>query len=308
MPVWFGENSSYDSGSGSYKTQVGNVAIHAVGVLGDDVTYHFQQWILQNDQAGDLDTFWVAYNNLVHRDAHLFVGKIEAPGPSPFSQSMDLNSFALPEITVGEHTYQLDGNRWGAKMNYLKGSLDVEAGWLYNNGGWSGSSGFINTDKTFQYKVAYADPQRPVEAGIFGSRGSWPLAEGGLDQYWSVAGYVQRDPYRGVPGVLASYQMGLDGNPGYTGLANGGLAPLGSAGSNAVTLELYQPVLDRGFLTLRKEWTNDGLGNLVQSGNIDFNYQIARYLHGYVEEYFASHSTPQWRYMIWWTTPISVVK
>ncbi len=344
FPVWVGESANYDTGSGSYKIQFGNLAIHAVGPLGDDITYHFQQWILAGDQAGDLDTFWGAYNNLLHRDGHLFVGKVEAPGPSPFSQWMDLAPFVVPEITVGEHVYELDANRWGAKFNYVKGALDVEAGWLYNSGGWSGSSGFINTDKTFQYKVAYANPEKPVEAGIYGSRGSWPLAEGGFDQYWSIAGYAERDPFHGIPGILGIYQIALDGNPGYTSTggyatvaqlaannqqfaqlfvpfvhlqplaARGytapapGLVPLGSAGSNGVTLELYQPVLDKGLLSVRKEWTNDGLGTLQQSGNIDFNYQIARYVHAYVEEYWASHTTPNFAYMLWWTTPVTVVK
>lgn len=308
FPVWVGESANYDSGSGSYKTEFGNLAIHAVGPIGDSITYHFQQWIVQNGGTGDLDTFWMAYNNLFHRDGHLFVGKVEAPAPSPYSQWMDLAPFTTPEITVGEHVYELDANRWGAKFNYIRGGLDAEAGWLYNNGGWSGSSGFINTDKTFQYKLAYADPEHPFEVGTYGSRGSWPLNEGGFDQYWSVAGYAQRDPYRGVPGVLAVYQMGLDGNPGYRTLANASLSPLGSAGSTATTLELYQPVFDKGLLSIRKEWTNDGLGTQLQTGNLDFNYQIARYLHAYVEEYFGSHMTPQWRYMLWWTTPVTSVK
>lgn len=311
LPVWVGENTSYDSQDPNqpHRTQFGNVAIHAVGTLGTDVTYHFQQWIVQNNGAGDLDTFWLTYNNLLHRDGHLFAGLIEAPGPSPYSQWMDLAGFGTPEIVVGEHGYQLDGNRWGTKLDYTKGSLDLEAAWLGSNLGWGGVSDFSNdTDKTFQYKAAYANPESPLEIGVYGARGSWPLAEGGTDQYWAFAPYVQRDPYRGVPGILAVYQMALDGNPGYATLANGSLAPLGSAGSTAATLELYEPVFDRGVLSLRKEWSNDGLGTLTQSGNVDFNYQIARYLHAYVEEYFASHATPGWRYMIWWTTPVGAVK
>src|SRR5579862_9420824 len=299
LPIWVGEAATYDTGSGTYKTQIGNLAVHAVGPIGDDITYHFQQWIIDGDQAGNVDTIWFAYNNLLHRDGHLFAGLIEAPAPSPFSQWMDLSGFASAEMVVGEHAFALDGNRWGAKFNYVRGALDVEAGWLYNDNGWSGSSAFINTDKTFQYRVAYADPQKPLEGGIYGSRGSVPLAEGGFDQYWSLSSYVQRDPVKGLPGVFMVYQIGLDGNPAYN---------LGSAGSNAATIELYQPLLDHGVFSVRKEWTNDGLGNLVQSGVLDFNYQIARYLHAYVEESFASHTQPQWRYMLWWTTPVSSVK
>ncbi|MBV8333769.1 MAG: hypothetical protein JO192_13605 [Candidatus Eremiobacteraeota bacterium] len=299
FPFWVGESANYDSQSGPPpKIQFGNLAIHAVGYLGDDVTYHFQQWIKANNQAGDLDTFWVTYNNLLHRDGHLFVGLVNSPGPSPYSQWMDLAPFSTPEISVGEHTYELDGNGWGSKFNYIKGSLDLEAAWEYGGSGWSQSSAFINSDKRFMYKAAYANPENPFEAGISGSRGSWPLAEGGFDQYWSVAPYVQRDPNKGVPGILAIYQMALDGNPTATSL---------SAGSTAATLELYQPVFDKGVLSIRKEWTNDGLGTLNQTGNIDFNYQVARYVHAYVEEYFAQHTTPGFAWMVWWTTPLSKV-
>ena len=305
LPVWVGENTSYDTESGTYKTQFGNLALHAVGPIGNDVTYHFQQWIYANNGAGDLDTFWATYNNLLHRDGHLFVGLFPGPAPSAFSQWMDLNGFASASYTVGEHTWGLANNGWGSKFNYVKGSLDVEAGWLYAGSGWSQSSAFINSDKRFQYRLAFANPQNPLEAGVYGSRGSVPLAEGGTDQYWSTAGYVERDPTTGVPGVLAIYNTGLDGNPGFTTTASGRLAPLGSAGSNSATLELFQPFADVGMVSIRKEWTNDGLGTSLQSGNLDLSFQLAKYLRVYGEEYFQSHSTPGFRYMIWWTTPIS---
>lgn len=155
LPVWWDQSVDYDSENTATRPQFGNAAIHAVGYLGDDVTYHLQQWIVQNNQAGDLDTFWVTYNNLLHHDGHLFLGLVQAPAPSPFSQWMDLAGFTTPEITVGEHAYELDGNRWGAKFNYVKGSLDLEAGWLGaaaapNGDVWAGSTIFTNTDKTFQ--------------------------------------------------------------------------------------------------------------------------------------------------------------
>ena len=296
LPVWVGENTSYDTQSGTYETQFGNLAIHAVGPIGDDVTYHFQQWIWQNNASGDLDTFWVTYNNLLHRDGHLFVGLMPPPGPSTFSQWMDLSGFASAEYTVGELTYELDGNGWGSKLNYVKKWLDAEAGWFYGGGGWSQSSAFINSDKRFQYRAAYADPQNPLEGGIYGSRGSWPLSEGGFDQYWSLAGYVERDPTTNVPGIFALYNVGLDGNPAFN---------LGSAGSNSATIEFYQPFAEGGMVSIRKEWTNDGLGTSLQSGVLDVNYQIAKYLRIYGEESFASHSTPGFRWMLWWTTPIN---
>lgn len=309
LPVWYDESINYDDLSGSTKPQFGNIAVHVVGALGDDVTYHFQQWIVQNNQAGDLDTFWVSYNNLLNRKGHLFAGLVEAPGPSAYSQWMDLAAFTTPEIAVGEHTYELDANRWGTKFNYEKGSLDIEAAWLGSNEGWGGFSDFgDDTEKTFQYKAAYANPNQPVEIGAYGSRGEYPLAEGGTDQYWSFAPYVQRDPSKGVPGVLVIYQMAHDGNPGYYTLPSGALQPFGQAASTATTLEIYQPVMDKGLLSIRKEFTNDGLGNQIQTGNIDFNYQVAKYLHVYVENYYAQHSIPGWAYMIWWTTPVTTVK
>jgi hypothetical protein len=311
LPFWWDQQIRYDNNQ-SPRTQVGNMAIHAVGFLGTDVTYHFQQWILQNNKAGDLDTFWLAYNNLFDRSGHVFAGLVQAPAPSPFSQWMDIAAFTTPDITVGEHAYELDANRWGAKFNYVHGDLDLEAGWLYaGNGGpsvWGASSNFSNTDKTFQYKAAYANPNYPLEAGIYGSRGSWPLAEGGYDQYWSAAPYVERDPIHGIPGVLAIYQRAYDGNPGFTTLPSGTLAPLGPANSAAATLELYQPVFDEGLVSLRKEWTNDGLGTLGQTGNVNFSYPIARFLRAYVEEYFGAHTTPGWAYTIWWASPFTNVK
>ncbi|MBV9233018.1 MAG: hypothetical protein JO030_03155 [Candidatus Eremiobacteraeota bacterium] len=310
VPVWVGENLNYDV-NGSPRWTPGNLAVHAVGFLGDDVTYHFQQWIWQNNAAGDLDTFWMTYNNLLHRDGHLFLGFIQAPAPGPFNQWMDLAPFATPQITVGEHAYELDANRWGAKFNYERGSLDIEAGYMYEgetaSSNWSASTDFANTDKTFQYKVAYANPQYPTEAGVYGSRGSFPLAEGGFDQYWSLAPYVERDPTYGFPGILAIYQFAHDSNPGFNTLPGGRLASLGPTPSTAQTLEIYEAVFNQGMLSYRHEWTN-ALGVLTQSANVDFSYPLARFLRLYVEEYFVPNSKPGWAGTIWWTTPLNNVK
>lgn len=310
IPVWVGEQVNYDV-NGSPRWAAGNVAIHAVGYLGDDVTYHIQQWILDNNAAGDVDTFWLTYNNLLHRDGHLFAGFIEAPGPGAFNQWMDLSPLATPEIVVGEHAYELDANRWGAKFNYAKGALDFEAGYMYegetSSSNWSASTDFANTDKTFQYKLAYANPQYPIEAGAYGSRGSWPLSEGGTDQYWSLAPYVERDPTFGFPGFLAIYQSAHDSNPGFNTLPNGAITPIGPTPSTAQTIELFEPFSNGGMLSARKEWTNS-LGTLTQTANVDLSYVLARYLRIYVEEYFVPNSKPGWTGTIWWTTPISSVK
>jgi hypothetical protein len=306
FPIWVGEQLNYDSSvgnaGGSYKPQGGNLAIHAVGAIGNDITYHFQQWIWEDNGAGDLDTFWVAYNNLLHRDGHLFAGLIEAPGPSAYSQWADIAPFAPPEITVGEHVYQEDGNRWGAKLNYVKGDVDVEAGWLYANNGWSGFSNWANTDKTFQYKVAYASATNPFEIGLLGSRGSVPVSTG-VDQYYTVGGYAQRDPTGYIPGALVLFQSGYDANPGAD--PNTGLS-LGQAFSNGWTTELYDTFFKgRLFLSAREEWTQDGLGTFTNYGNVNASIVLAKYLRFYVQESMQNGQTPTWQYFLWLTTPVT---
>lgn len=306
-PVWVGESANYDTQDPDqpHRVVLGNLAIHAAGAFNEDLTYHLHQWITQSNQSGGLDTAWITYNNLLHRDGHLFVGKMPAPGPSGLSQWFDIAAFATPEITVGEHPYQLDANRWGTKFNYVRGSLDLEAGYFGADGDLGAASDWSNdTDKTFQWKIAHADPEKPLEYGLYGSRGSFPLAEGGTDQYKSVVGYLQRDPTPHMPGILAMYLMGKDSNPGQDASGN----PLGSAASNAATLELYQPLGDRALIAVRKEFTNDGLGSNTQSGNVDFSYHIAPYLHFFAEAAIAQNSTPGWRYMVWWTLPLQKVK
>ncbi len=300
-PLWVGVNPSYDSQDpNSTRPQFGNVALHAVGVAGD-WSYHVQQWVRQNNMSGGLDTSWIAYNNLFHRSGHLFFGKIETPAPAPLSQWFDLAPFASSQMIVGEHTYQLANNRWGTRFAYVHGSFDGEIGFLAGNGNIGGVSDFANdTDKTVQWKLAWANPERPFEIGVFGSRGSFPLPEGGTDHYRSTALYVQRDPRFGVPGSLVIYQTTFDANPG---------AGAAAAAGNAATVELYKPFLrGKALVAVRKEFTNDGLGTQLQSGNIDLEYHLARFVHVYVETYMAQNHKPGYRYMLWWTTPVTAVK
>ena len=298
-PVWIGFNPSYDSQAqtGAHELQAGNVAVHAIGAFSNDWTYHLQQWIRQNNQPGGLDTAWISYNGLFNHYGHLFIGKLEPPAPSPFSQWFDLGPFASPQITVGQHTYELDSNRWGAKLAYVRGALDAELSWLGSDGDLSGAGAFsADVEKTVQWKLAYANPNRPLEIGVYGSRGSLHLSGGLTDQYHSVAGYAELDPTRGGPGVFAIYQRAFDSNPG------GGAGP---ASSSALSLELYDSLFnDNAILGVRKEFTNDGLGNTLQTGNVDFEYHLTRFVHVYVESYFAQHQKPGYRYMLWWTFPL----
>jgi hypothetical protein len=300
FPFWIGESVNLDSTDSvnPNKLVAGNVAVHAVGYLGSEVTYHLHTWITQNNQAGGVDTLWLAYNNLLHRDGHLFVGKVESPGPSAYSQWADLSPFTTPEITVGEHAYQLDSNRWGAKFNYVRNAIDLEAGWLGSGEDIGGVSNFSNsTDKTYMWQAAYTPPTRPWGVGYIGSRGSWPLSDGSFDQYASTTFFAQTDSMRGFPGFVVLYQTANDNTPAP------GAAP---ATSHATTFELLQPFFrdQRMWISLRKETTNDGLGTYLQSGVVDLNYRLGPYLRFYAESGMAQGSTPSWRYMLWWTTPL----
>ncbi|HEV2260747.1 MAG TPA: hypothetical protein VGR69_00430 [Candidatus Rubrimentiphilum sp.] len=318
--VWFGEQVNGDSTGGvsdispSHTNSFGNLALHAGGYLSPDWTYHVQQWLLQNDSGGGtLDTAWVTYNNLFHRDGHLFLGKYEPPAPSPFSQWFDISAFSTPEITVGEHVYQLDANRWGAKLAYVHGALDAEAGWLGSSNGFVSNADFTNTpgtDKTFQWKVASAHADQPLELGMYGSAGSFVVSTGDVDRYNSIAAYLQRDPQaKGVPGFLGIYQIAHDANPGLD--ADGNQLP--AAQSRAFTMEIYEPLFNNtAVLAYRNEFTDDGLGTVSHFGNVDFAFNVpgTPYLHAYVEAGLGANSAapsggPTWRWMLWWTTPIA---
>jgi hypothetical protein len=318
-PVWFGEQVNGDSTGGvsdiedTHKNSFGNLAAHGAGYFAPDWTFHVQQWLLQNDSGGGtLDTAWATYNNLLHRDGHVFLGKIEAPGPSGFSQWFDISPFLTPEITVGEHAYQLDGNRWGGKLAYVHGALDAEAGWLLSPNGFLSGADFDvtpGTDKTFQWKLASAHADQPLEIGAYGSVGSFIVSTGAVDRYASYAAYVQRDPQpRAIPGVFAIYQFANDSNPGLDASGN----QLPRARSNALTAEIYESFFNRGaVIGFRHEYAYDGLGNFTHAQTVDFTFQVPRmqYLHAYVEAGLGANSTapggPTWRWILWWTTPIA---
>jgi hypothetical protein len=345
VPLTVAEEGTYDSGNTSQKWQAGNLAVHAAGYLAPDVTYHIHQWIQQNNQAGGLDTFQFAYSGLFKQNGHLFAGKLSAlPVPGPFSNQSDIAPYAAAEMQVGEHMYQQDMMRWGAAFSYAHANLYLQAGWLGSAADLGGASDFSNnTDKTFEWIAAYADPNRPLEAGLYGSIGSWPLTEGGVDHYNTIAAYVQRDPGpHFLPGILALYQWGYDANPGIaTGSGMGmGAAPsalarlFGFAGSTPIpipispmpmpspsmipmlppahsrteTFEVWEPVFwNRGIVALRQEMTNDSLGNVVNGGNIDFDIRPFRrfdYLHLYTEAALIQNSKPAWRGGIWFTAPM----
>jgi len=300
-PIWFDLPTSYTEQTPNTPSWVADAGAHADGTIGPGVTnwsYHVQQWLVQDNQPGGLDTMWIAYHDLFNRDGHLFIGKMPPPAPSEFSQWFDVTGLSVnqgAEITVGEHVYQLDANRWGEKFVYDRGSLDAEVSYLSSGADWSGFNDYgVDNDKTWQYKLAFANQHKPLEIGYYGARGSWPLMEGGFDQYYANAFYVQRDPVHYVPGFLVTYQMAYDGNPG-----NGA----GPAASNASGFELYDNIGPRAMLSVGKQFTNDGMGNQTQTGNIDASYHVMRFVFVYAEAQLNQFQKPTWNGLIWLALP-----
>ncbi len=306
LPIWVGESVTFDSTSGPpAKPRWGNVELHADGFTGNssDITYHIQQWLVQDNQSGGLDTAWVSYNKLLKGDGHIVIGKMPVPSPSFFGFFSDLSPFGPPEATVGEHALLLDANRWGAKFAYTPLNYVAEFGWFASEEDLSGLTDFSPAvEKGYQWRVAYANPKKPLEGGLYGNWGAFQLSTGDFDKYSAVGAYVQRDPKNGVPGFLALYQIGNDGNAGFDGDGN----PLGSARSTGYSIGAYDPIFKHweNQLSLRFEGLTDGLGNVTHSGNIDYSFRVYKYLHAYVEAGLAQNSTPAWRYQLWWTTPL----
>jgi hypothetical protein len=320
-PFWIGENPTYDSSSGP-EVQWGNLAIHAAGFIGNDWTFHLHQWVIQDGVAGGTDTLWVTYNNILHRDGHWFVGKIEAPAPSPFSQFFDLAAFAPPEITVGEHTWPFDQNRWGSKIAYVKNWFTADVSYLGPNGDITGSGGAgdwsSTTEKTFQYHLVDGPADKPVEFGIYGGVGTFPTSDGQVDKYNGAAGYVEADPQGWVPGAFAIYQHGYDSHPGVdptTGL------PLNSATSTAFTAEVYEELFKQHVIVAyRNEYTNDGLGSLFHYNYINAAWMAGQHVgernaNGLIVNLQASMNPlfnlpsggPTWQGQIWYVTTIGGV-
>lgn len=315
LPFWVGESVNYDSsagpGSGTPRYAFGNLAVHAVGYLTPDVTYHAQQWITQGNQAGTLDTLWVAYNNLLRRSGHLFFGKILNPAPSPYSQTSDIDGPSASGTIVGEHnwgnTYQ---NRWGSKFAYVSDRFTAEAGYLLSADDLNGLTDFTPGDKTFQWKAAYAQADRPIEAGFFGSSGSIPVSTG-TDRYASQAAYVQLDPGKhGKPGALVIYQIERDGNPGVDAASQ---AFMQATTSRGVSAEVFEPLLHGNVLvSFRRDFNDNGFGTLSNgnSVNLAFNVPHLRFVHGYLESNLGGDSAlagasggPTWKGMLWLTLP-----
>lgn len=317
VPIWIGESPFYDTADPNepHAVQWGNLAVHAAGYLGNDFTFHFQQWIQNADQPGPLDTAWVTYNNLFHRDAHLFIGKLEAPAPSPFSQFSDLAGFNTPEITVGEHPYLLDANRWGTKLAYTHGWFNAQIGYLGPTGDlttspgggaveWGNDANNVGGDRTVQWHVADAFGYKPLEFGAYGGVGTFQTSDGQIDRYNTTAGYLEVDPTRGFPGAFVVYQRAHDGHAG---------AGLDAATSTAYSAEIWEPLFkDQVLLALRNEYQNDGLGNSTHENYVNAAWFVAHHVsdrdaNGLIfnaEASLSQNATPSWQYQLWYVTTV----
>jgi hypothetical protein len=319
FPVWIGESMNYDStagaGTGVPRFDFGNLAVHGIGYIAPDVTYHVQQWLSQGDQAGPLDTAWIAYNHVFTPDAHLFVGKILNPAPSIYSQNSDIDGPSASATLVGEHDWNATyGNRWGTKLVYVAHSLDVEAGYVLSGDDLNGLTDFNPGDKTFQWKVADTRPHSPLEVGVFGSVGSVPLSTG-LDKYSSTAGYIMLDPGKnGRPGLFTVYQGESDSAPGMDPNGN----PYPAANTRGFSAEVLEPVFRGNLLiTYRHDFNDAGITGGTVNGNAinaAFNVPGTRYVHGYLESNLGGNSAlsgasggPTWKGMLWLTVPVKSV-
>jgi hypothetical protein len=310
-PLWFQWAVSQDTQQADFPNKVlfGNINIQAAGYIGSDVTVHAQQWIVNGNEPGTTDTLWLTYNNLLHRDGHLTVGKLENPAPSPFSMWFELSGFNPPSMTVGEHVYENASNRWGFKAQYVRPGYLVEGAYLGTGGDLNTAFDFTTpTDKTFQWRAAYARPDKPFEAGVYGVNGSFPLSDGTYDHYNSYSPYVEVDPQHNLPGLFALYQINYDANAG---------PAFGPSNSSGYTIDLFKPFMDsKIMLGTRYEMTNDGLGTVNHYGYVDLGVMLSRHvsmhnanalmLNGEVN--MVNGSTPGWRWQLLWNTTLGNVK
>jgi hypothetical protein len=310
-PVWIGESLFDDSQDPDmpHKIEAGNLALHAAGYIGDEWTFHVHQWITQNNQSGGTDTMWLTYNNLLHRDGHLFIGKIEDAAPSPYSQWSELSGFSTLGMTSGEHAWQFGANRWGSKFAYTHDWVVAEVAYVGPNGDLDTATDFDGrTDRSFDWRFAYAPPTAPYEFGVYGSQGVLPISNGTFDRYNGEAAYAQMDPMGKMPGLFTAYQVGHDPNAG---------AGLGASTSKAFTIDAYEPFFNqRVMLGLRSDYSDDGFGNSAHAANVDLEWLAVRKVSdrgatGLIfnaEDEMVPGVVPDWKYQLWWATTIGHLK
>lgn len=246
----------------------------------------------------------------------MFVGKILSAAPSPYSQDFELDGPGASSTTVGEHSWAATyNNRWGTRFAYVRKAIDVEVGYYLTSEDLNGISDFRPGDATFQWKVAYARADFPIEFGAFGSNGSLPVSTGS-DTYASVSGYTQIDPGRfGRPGMFAVYHSGRDANPGLDA-GSGNVMPATS--SRGASFAVFEPVLRRSAtIALRHDFNDNGFGTVGNGNAVNLGFNVPRfsYAHGYLEANFGGNSVlagasggPTWKGLIWLTLPVKNVR
>jgi hypothetical protein len=251
----------------------------------------------------------------LRHEGHLYVGKVNNPAPSPYSQDYELDGANASSTLVGEHDWSATyNNRWGTRFVYAHKALDLEGAYLLSSDDLNGVTDFRPGDKTFQWKAAYARPTFPVEAGFFGSNGTIPVSTG-TDVYSSVAAYVQVDPSSyGRPGLFAVYARGVDGNPGVD--SNTGNI-MGASISRGLSFEVYERVLrNAATVGVRHDFNDNGFGTLSNGNaiNVAFNVPHFNYAHVFLEANTGGNSAlasgtnrPTWKGMFWLTLPIEAV-
>jgi hypothetical protein len=310
--------------------------LQANGALGPDITYKVEQLLEVQGQTGFLDQGWIGYHNLFDHHGHLFVGKVaglnleEFGGPSVLYDVNDAGGDRIPGVAVGVHNYLEDyaDGRWGTKFSFIGGKTVAQVAYLANA---TGASSFDDaydysqaSDKTFQWKVAYADPAKPWEVGVFGENGA--LGFGGaalipgvhVDNYNVVSPYFSKDPRPGSPGFRFEYSTATDSNPGYL-TPSGPAAPLQSAGSTSSSWmigSVYQMLLhDHAMANLTYYHTNPTLGEtgftgLVQrtgpatGGGPGFSYAFTPYIRAFTVFYMAQNQRPTYDIKLWFSPPL----
>lgn len=322
-------DSSTDKITGPFHTTL----LQANSYLAPDVTYKIEQFLVVGGNAGFLEQGWVAYHNFFNHNGHLFLGKIPGVDLDEFGAGVldEVTSAdrSLPDVAVGVHDYGLDlgGGRWGAKFNFVRGKTFVEVAYLGNPtyaGSFADAYDYSQgANKSVQWRVAYADPAKPYEVGVFGETGALGFSGTALlpglhnDNYNVVTPYISKDPRPGSPGFRLEYATASDSNPGYiTPSAGANFAqPAGATTSSWILGSAYQMVLhDHGMLNVTYYHTNQALSQIGFTGFVQptgpqtgggpgFSYAINPYARIYTSIYVAQNQHPAFNVAAWITPP-----
>jgi len=71
----------------------------------------------------------------------------------------------------------------GAKLGWSNAYVAADAGWFGAQTDLNGATDFSNDpDKSLQWHVAYAPFDRPLQVGLYGNTGTFPLSLRGADR------------------------------------------------------------------------------------------------------------------------------